>query len=98
MNDYKQFPLVIQKFNKFFRQVLGVKKKSNITLIFDKGPNSSANLAMLDEQELHFITSFRKGEAKDLALISKHSDKFTLCQSHELSGVKFYYLNQSITI
>ena len=54
-HDAKQFPLMIQEFHKFYKEAFKTDQRPDTTLIFDKGNNSSENINMLDEFNLHFI-------------------------------------------
>jgi len=90
-NDAKQFPLMLQRFGGFFRELSGVKGSTpNTTLIFDKGNNSPTNFGLLDSMRLNFVGSVKLDQHKELARISNHDARFEECPAPGLEGVKAF--------
>jgi len=88
-NDAKQFPLMLERFHRFFRELTGKKGPlPETTLIFDKGNNSADNFRLLDELELSFVGSVKLDEHRELARISNHDPAFVACTSAGLEGTK----------
>jgi len=57
-NDSKQFPIMLGKFHLFLKRLFGENTPiPDITLVFDKGNNSSDNFALIDSMPLNFVGS-----------------------------------------
>ncbi len=95
-HDSKQFPLVMNKFNKFFQEVSGSNQKPEVTLIFDKGNNSNENIKMIDEMKLNFVGSIKFNQIKELAKIPNDSDLLKSFDEDELEGTKAYRLKKKV--
>lgn len=90
-NDAKQFPLMLEKFNAFLRDLNGGRcGPENTTVIFDKGNNSQDNFALLDSLGLSFVGSVKLEEHKELAKIPNHDQRFVSCESAGLDGTKAF--------
>jgi len=88
-NDSKQFPLMLNRFNDFLKEILKSSTVRNkTTLIFDKGNNSKDNFKLLDTMKLDFVGSVKADEHKDLALLPNDSKDFKFCESDNLKGAK----------
>lgn len=96
INDYTQFPLVLNKFYDFVKKISSKGLLPNITAVFDKGNNSAKNIEMVDKMNLHYVSSIRPTEASDLSLIPKNSKKFTPCLGENLEGTHVYRTRQKI--
>lgn len=66
----------------------------HVTLIFDKGNNSEANLAAVDDMPLHFVASLVPTHYPDLLAIG--SDQFTSLASAGLPAVSAYRTIQEV--
>ena len=87
-NDARQFPVMCRRFVQFIAEVTGNRPdERSTTLIFDKGNNSRENIRLLDELKFQFIGSVKLDEHRDLAEISNADERFTACQSPELTGI-----------
>jgi len=90
-NDAKQFPIMLEKFHRFLNELSGGEcPVPSTTLIFDKGNNSADNFVMLDSMHLHFVSSVKLDEHKDLAQRSNDDPAFTSCTSGALEGTKAF--------
>ena len=95
-NDYTHFPLALEKFQNFFKEMVdGESIKENTTLIFDKGNCSKNNFKKIDGSEFYYVTSAKvvniyaecKGVRKHSeAVLSKLSEsQKTICSILKLS-------------
>jgi len=95
-NDAKQFPLMLQRFRDFFRELSGdAKANPTVTLVFDKGNNSQDNFALLDELSLSYVGSVKLGEHKDLAEIPHTDARFVTSASHP-PGTKSFRVRKQV--
>jgi len=94
-NDAKQFPLILEKFQSFFQKLSG-NKKSQTTLIFDKGNNSEKNFKLIDKLELSFVGSVKLDEHKDLAQISNKDSHFVACVGNNLEETKAFRMKKIV--
>lgn len=96
-NDAKQFPVMLEKFNGFLREIRGGRcAPQDTTLIFDKGNNSPANFALIDSTGLNFVGSVKLGEHKELAQISNNDDRFQSCAGAGLEGTKAFRVRKQV--
>ena len=96
-NDAKQFPLMLKRFHRFFRELSGNDgSAADTTVIFDKGNNSPDNFALLDSAGLDFVGSVKLNAHKELALIPNNDSDFVPCQSPELEGTKSFRVTKKI--
>lgn len=96
INDYTQFPIVLNKFYDFIKKHISNNDQVNITAVFDKGNNSAKNLKLVEECNLHYISSVRSSEAYELGTIPKDSKKLKPCESKNLEGTRAYRTSQEI--
>lgn len=90
-NDAKQFPLMLQRFHSFLKELAGQDCAiPQTTLIFDKGNNSTKNFALLDSLGLNYVGSVKLDEHKDLAQVSNNDPIFESCKAVELEGTKAF--------
>jgi transposase len=94
-NDAKQFPLMLERFRRFFRQLSGAAEKPDITVIFDKGNNSKGNFHLLDDLQLSYVGSVKLDEHKDLALVPNNDARFQASDAHP-PGCKSFRINKKV--
>jgi transposase len=94
-NDARQFPLMLRRFEEFFREIGGANAPE-ITLVFDKGNNSADNFALLDTLPLHFVGSVKLDEHKDLACVSNRDSRFVPCQAPDLEGTQAFRVRKTV--
>ena len=95
-NDAKQFPLMLEKFNRLLQEVSGQRcAPEDTTLIFDKGNNSPANFEMIDSMKLKFVGSVKLGEHKELMQISNSDKRFESCEAEGLDGTKAFRVKKT---
>ena len=98
-NDTKQFPVMIERFGQFLRQAAGAADLSavpNVTVVFDKGNNSAANIARVDALPLHFVGSVKLGEHRDLAALSNRDPRMVACVRPRLDGFKAFCIAKGV--
>lgn len=98
-NDAKQFPVMIERFGHFLRQVSGVPGLSavpEVTVVFDKGNNSADNIARVDALPLHFVGSVKLDEHSDLAALSNRDPRMVACVRPRLEGFKALCLSKVV--
>jgi len=94
-HDSKEFEVVIDKFFSIFKD----RKSSGngITIVFDKGNNSDANLRkFVEDSGFHFVGSVKPSDHKDLALISNNDECFTSLSQPRLDQVKAFRTRKKI--
>lgn len=90
-NDSKQFPIMLGKFHLFLKRLFGENTPiPDITLVFDKGNNSSDNFALIDSMPLNFVGSVKLDGHKELAEISNNDPIFRSCQAPGLEETKAF--------
>lgn len=88
-NDAKEFPLMLERFHEFLRNILeDIHQLPPTTLIFDKGNNSEANFALIDSLRLSYVGSVKLDEHKDLARIPNSDPRFVTCRSEAMNGTR----------
>ncbi|MCD6588959.1 MAG: IS1634 family transposase [Candidatus Fermentibacteraceae bacterium] len=96
-NDAKQFPLMLEKFNRLLQEICGQRcTPEDTTLIFDKGNNSPANFEMIDSMKLKFVGSVKLGEHKELMQISNSDKRFESCDAEGLDGTKAFRVKKTV--
>jgi len=96
-NDAKQFPLILQRFHDFYKDLSdGQCAAPETTLVFDKGNNSASNFALLDSLQLKYVGSVKLDEHKELTQISNNDPLFVACQSEELEGTKAFRVTKQL--
>jgi transposase len=89
-NDCPEFSLMISRFRQFLIDIgwrIDSETSVPVTLIFDKGNNSLANMEQMDREQLHFVASVKLGEHKELAAIPNDDSRFRECGSPQLRGI-----------
>jgi transposase len=95
-NDAKQFPLMLQRFSAFFRDLSGdAQAQPQTTLIFDKGNNSHDNFQLLDALQLSYVGSVKLDEHKDLAAV-RNSDQRWQTRAQHPEGSKSFRVKQQV--
>jgi transposase len=94
-NDAKQFPLMLERFHRFFRQLSGAAAQPDITVIFDKGNNSAENFQWLDDMHLSYVGSVKLDEHKDLAAVANDDARFQASDAHP-PGCKSFRINKKV--
>lgn len=94
-NDARQFPLMLERFHNFFRELSGGKIPQT-TVVFDKGNNSGANFALLDHLQLNFVGSVKLDEHKDLARVSNSDPLFVSCSAVGLEDTKAFRVRKDV--
>ncbi len=94
-NDAKQFPLMLERFRQFFRQLSGAAAQPDITVIFDKGNNSKENFHLLDDMQLSYVGSVKLDEHKDLALVPNNDARFQASDAHP-PGCKSFRIKKKV--
>jgi transposase len=94
--DAREFPLMVERFNSFFNALSGVKERPGITVIFDKGNNSRANIELLDRLELDFIGSLKIGEHRELTMVSNQDARWRECAKPDLEGVRTFSVEKTL--
>lgn len=98
-SDAKQFPVMIERFGQFLHQVSGAAGLSaapEVTVVFDKGNNSAANIARVDGLALHFVGSVKLDEHSDLAALSNQDPRMVACRRPRLDGFKAFCTSKSV--
>jgi len=96
-NDAKEFPQVLEKFQRWLRERAGSTwAASKPTLIFDKGNNSAANFALIDRLELPYVGSVKLDEHPDLANVSNQDARWQPATEPGLEGTKSWRTQQGV--
>ncbi|MFZ4779003.1 MAG: IS1634 family transposase [Terrimicrobiaceae bacterium] len=96
-SDVKQFPLMLERFGAFLSELQGKAcPVDSITLVFDKGNNSSDNIALLDSLNLNFVGSVKLGEHKELSMIHNEDPRFIACDPARLEGTRSFRVRKEV--
>jgi transposase len=96
-NDAKEFPAMLERFNAFLKEGgQGPCRPQDTTIIFDKGNNSPANFALIDEMEVRFVGSVKLCEHKELAAISNNDPRFECCKDAGIEGTKAFRVKKRV--
>ncbi len=96
-NDAKQFPVMLESFHRFLKDVTGGQCHTpKTTLIFDKGNNSASNFSFFDSLQIGFVGSVKLDGHKELIQIPNDDPKFVPCTSFRLEGTKAYRINKKV--
>ena len=96
-NDAKEFPQVLEKFQRWLAQRAGSTwAKTKPTLVFDKGNNSEDNFALIDSLELPYVGSVKLDEHADLAAVSNQDPRWQAAREPGLEGTKSWRLRQVV--
>lgn len=95
-NDAKQFPLMLERFANFFREVTSDNVPvPETTLVFDKGNNSAENFQLFDSLPLRFVGSVKLDEHKELAEVSNNDPRFQTTRDHP-TGTKSFRVTKHV--
>lgn len=86
INDATQFGSVIEELVRRYRRL--TEACPHVTLIFDKGNNSEANLQQLPGTGLHFVGSLRLNQCPDLLEVPLR--EYRSMQAEDLQSVQVY--------
>ncbi len=96
-NDAKEFPLVLEKFQRWLKERAGSSwAATKPTLIFDKGNNSADNFALLDTLELPYVGSVKLDEHRDLAAVSNQDARWQPATEPGWEGTKSWRTQQVV--
>lgn len=97
-NDARQFPVMIERFQQFITGLSSERESaaSEVTVVFDKGNNSAANIALMDSLNLHFIGSVKLDEHKGLAAVSNADPRFKKCTRSQLKDLKAFAVRKDV--
>lgn len=96
-NDAKQFPQVLEKFQRWLQERAGSSWAGRKpTLIFDKGNNSADNFALLDTLELPYVGSVKLDEHPDLATVSNQDVRWQPATEPGWEGTKSWRTQQVV--
>jgi transposase len=96
-NDAKEFPLVLEKFQRWLKERAGsTGATTKPTLIFDKGNNSADNFALIDSLELPYVGSVKLDEHPDLAQVSNQGPGWQPATEPGLEGTKSWRTQQVV--
>ena len=88
-NDAKEFPRVLEKFQRWLVQRVGATgTTTKPTLIFDKGNNSEDNFGLIDQLELPYVGSVKLDEHPDLKRVSNQDARWQAATEPGLEGTK----------
>ncbi len=88
-NDAKEFPRVLEKFQRWLVQRVGATGATpKPTLIFDKGNNSEANFGLIDQLQLPYVGSVKLDEHPDLKRVSNQDARWQAATEPGLEGTK----------
>jgi len=94
--DAREFPLMVERFHGFFQGLSGLKEQPVVTVIFDKGNNSRANIELLDRLNLDFIGALKLGGYRDLTLVSNRDPRWGPCTKPDLEGVRTFSVEKMV--
>ena len=100
-SDSAEFPIMIEKLKARYETI--TKRASDVTIVFDRGNNSEANIDLLESGEFHYVGGLKKNQAQELFAID-HSEYKPL-NSNALNGqsacrreMKVYGRNLTVVI
>ena len=96
-NDAKEFPQVLEKFQRWLKERAGSTwSTTKPTIIFDKGNNSADNFALIDTLELPYVGSVKLDEHPDLAQVSNQDARWQPATEAGWEGTKSWRLQQVV--
>jgi len=96
-NDAKEFPQVLERFQRWLKERAGSTWKDNKpTLIFDKGNNSADNFALVDALELPYVGSVKLDEHAQLAQVSNQDGRWQPATEPGLEGTKSWRIQKEV--
>lgn len=95
--DSVEFPQVLRRFELWLQQLgRSPAAGTKTVLVFDKGNNSLANFALLDELHVSFVGSLRLDEHKDLAAVPNDDPRLVACTSPRLAETRAFKLSREV--
>ena len=70
-SDSMEFPIMIEKLKARYETI--TKRAADVTIVFDRGNNSEANIDLLEAGEFHYVGGLKKNQAQELFTID-HSE------------------------
>jgi len=70
-SDSMEFPIMIEKLKARYETI--TKRAADVTIVFDRGNNSEANIDLLEAGEFHYVGGLKKNQAQELFAID-HSE------------------------
>lgn len=70
-SDSMEFPIMIEKLKARYETI--TKRVSDVTMVFDRGNNSEANIDLLESGNFHYVGGLKKNQAQELFAID-HSE------------------------
>ena len=96
-NDAKEFPQVLEKFQRWLKERAGSTwATTKPTIIFDKGNNSKDNFVLIDALELPYVGSVKLDEHSDLAKVSNQDARWQPTTEPGLEGTKSWRTQQGV--
>jgi transposase len=96
-NDAKEFPQVLEKFQRWLVQRAGSTwATTKPTLIFDKGNNSEDNFSLIDQLGLPYVGSVKLDEHSDLMGVSNQDTRWQAALEPGLEGTKSWRTQQVV--
>jgi len=86
--DSLQFPLMIQSLKRRYERITG--KKSEVTVVFDRGNNSEQNMNLLESGDIpfHYVGGLKRNQAPELFSIDK--SEYTVMDPVRFPGHRAY--------
>lgn len=93
-HDSKEFAVMMEQLKSRYESITG--KKTDITVVFDRGNNSEDNLDLLDSVDIkvHYVGGLRKNQAKELFDIPR--SKYIPLEALKLQGQSAYRTQREI--
>lgn len=96
-NDAKEFPRVLEKFQRWLVQRAGSTwATTKPTIIFDKGNNSEDNFVLIDGLELPYVGSVKLDEHPDLMRVSNRDARWQAATEPGLESTKSWRTQQVV--
>lgn len=96
-NDAREFPRVLEKFQRWLVQRAGSTWASTKpTLIFDKGNNSQDNFVLIDQLELPYVGSVKLDEHAELMSVSNQDARWQSAGQPGLEGTKSWRIQKEV--
>jgi transposase len=96
-NDAKEFPRVLEKFQRWLVQRAGSTwATTKPTIIFDKGNNSEDNFLLIDGLELPYVGSVKLDEHPDLMGVSNQDARWQAATEPGLESTKSWRTQQVV--
>lgn len=94
--DVREFPVMVERFERFLGELGPAPQRPIVTVIFDKGNNSKPNIELLDRLGLDFIGSVKLKEHPELTQVSNRDKRWQDCTKAGLAGVKSFSVEKVV--